>query len=67
MKINENGKYIDRAEYYYNEHINMYCIVGTTYSAEDLETLESMFAAPDLLVEVPAPDYITADYDGAEW
>ena len=68
MYINcETNKYIDNAEYYYNPYISMYCIVGTTYAMETVAELEEMFESPDLLTEVPTPDYITGDYDGTEW
>ena len=68
MYINENGKFTSRAEYFYNEHIGMYCIIGTTLSSDDLDVLMDLFETPDLLVEVPMPGYVTSDeYDEAEW
>lgn len=68
MFMNENNKYIDAAEYFYNPYINMYCIVGTTLSAEDISDLIAMFEAPELLTEVNLPEYIVDEnYDEAEW
>lgn len=68
MYINENGKFTSRAEYFYNEYIGMYCIIGTTLSSDDLDVLTDLFETPDLLVEVPMPGYVTSDeYDEAEW
>lgn len=67
MMINMNNKICEAAEYFYNEYIDMYCIVGTTYSAQDLRDLEEMFESVDLLKEVEMPEYITEDYDDAEW
>lgn len=67
MYMNENNKYTERAEYFFNAYIGMYCVIGTTYSAEDLEDLRALWETGDLLSEVPMPDYITEDYDGAAW
>lgn len=67
MMITENNKYCTVAEYFYNKYIDMYCIVGTTYSASCLEDLAEMFESRSLLTEVDMPDYITEDYEGAEW
>lgn len=67
MYVNENNKFTESAEYFYNEYADMYCVVGTTISAEYLDDLEAMFETADLLVEVEMPDYITEDYDGCEW
>ena len=68
MYVNENGKFTSAAEYFYNPHIDMYCIVDTTYAMGDLDDLRALFADPDLLTEVEMPDYITgADYDAPTW
>ena len=67
MFINQNGKYVSPAEYFYNEHIGLYCVVGTTISMEYLDELVELFESPDLLTQVDMPDYITEDYEGAEW
>lgn len=67
MMVNDNKKYCSEANYFYNEYIDMYCIIGTTYSSPDLEDLVEMFESRDLLTESDMPDYITEDYDGAEW
>ncbi len=66
MNDNEH-KIAHSAEYFYNEYIDMYCIIGTTYSAQDFRDLEDLYESPDLLEEVEMPEYITPDYDGAEW
>lgn len=55
------SKKSETAEYYYNEYIGMYCIVGTTYCNEDLDELAEMWESADLLTEIPVPDYITED------
>lgn len=67
MMINENHKFCEPAKYFYNEFIDMYCIIGTTYSAQDIRVLEEMFESDDLLEEVKMPAYITEDYDETEW
>ena len=42
----------------------MYCIVGTTLCNEDIDALADLWERPEMLSEIPAPDYITADnYD----
>lgn len=53
-------------EYFYNDFINMYCIIGTTYSAESLRELESVVDINNL-IRVDMPDYITEDYDALTW
>lgn len=60
-------KITQSAKYFYNEYIDMYCIIGTTYSAQDFRDLEGLFEIPDLLEEVEMPEYITPDYDESEW
>jgi hypothetical protein len=45
----------------------MYCVIDTTYAFEYLEDLEAMWESPELLTEVPMPDYITEDYDAPTW
>lgn len=67
MYVNENNKYTSAAEYFYNSYIDLYCIVGTTFAMETVSDLEDLFESADLLTEVEMPDYITEDYDGAEW
>lgn len=67
MFIDQENKYTSPAEYFYNDHIGMYCVVGTTISMEYLDELVELFKTPELLTEVATPDYITADYEGAEW
>ena len=67
MYCNDNGKFTSAAEYFYNEYIGMYCIIGTTMCAECITDLIDRFESPDLLTEVPIPDYITEDYDEPEW
>lgn len=67
MMVNDNNKYCSKANYFYNEYIDMYCIIGTAYSSPCLEDLTEMFESHDLLTEVDMPDYITEDYEGAEW
>lgn len=67
MMMNMDGKYTGKAEYFYNEYIDMYCIIGTTYSAECLDDLKEMFERPDLLIEAEMPNYITEDYEAPEW
>ena len=62
MYMTEN-KYTSPAEYFYNEYIEMYCVIGTTISTEDLDDLIELFETPDLLTEVEMPEYITEDYD----
>lgn len=60
--------YTRPAEYYYNEYIDMYCVVGTVISMEDLEDLKKLWDSPELLTKVAMPDYITDEnYDGAVW
>lgn len=68
MYVNEENKYTSEAEYYFNSHIDMWCVVDTTISMGDLDELKDLWESPDLLEEVPMPDYITgADYDGPTW
>lgn len=67
MMKNERNKYCTAAKYFYNKYIDMYCIIGTTYSASDMEDLVEMFENRDLLTEVDMPGYITEDYKGVEW
>ena len=67
MMINKNNKFSEAAEYFYNTYIDMYCIIGTTFSAEDLSDLQDMFESADLLKKVEMPEYITEDYDEPEW
>ena len=61
MFFDESGKFSSPAEYYYNDFIGMYCIVGTTNCNEDLDELKRYFVSDDLLTEITMPDYITAD------
>lgn len=64
----DESKYTIGAEYYYNGHIDMYCVVGTTISMGDLDELKSLWKSPDLLTEIPIPDYVTGyDYDAPTW
>lgn len=58
-----NGSY----EYYYNDYIDMYCVVGTTISMQYFDELIDLFAFPGLLVEIEIPDYITSEYNGLLW
>lgn len=67
MFVNQDSKYSSAAEFFHNEYNDLYCVVGTTISMQYLDELEDLFESPDLLTEIPMPDYITADYDGAEW
>lgn len=67
MYINEDNKYTSPADYFYNTYIDMYCVIDTTYAFEYLEDLEAMWESPELLTEVPMPDYITEDYDAPTW
>lgn len=67
MMINENNKYTSEAEYFYNKHIDMHCVIGTTFSMQNLDELKELWESPDLLTEIDMPDYITEDYDEAEW
>mgnify|MGYP004556781849 FL=1 len=67
MYCNDNGKFTSAAEYFYNEYIGMYCIIGTTMCSECITDLIDRFESPDLLTEVPMPDYITEDGDVSEW
>ena len=67
MYVNENNKYTDHAEYFYNEYIEMYCVIGTTIAMESLFDIQALFESPDLLTEVEMPEYITEDYDEPEW
>ena len=67
MFINQDNKYTEHAEYFYNEFIELYCIIGTTIAMETVYELEQIFESPDLLTRVPMPDYITEDYDEASW
>lgn len=66
MFVNENGKYTSKAQFFYNDHIDMYCIIDTTLSG-DLDDLTALFESADLLEEVPMPEYITEDYEGNTW
>ena len=60
--------YTKPAEYFYNPHIDMYCVIGTTIAMGDLDDLVSWWESPDLLTEVEMPDYITgAEYDAPTW
>lgn len=68
--INAKGNtvYTDSAEYYYNEYIGMYCVIDTTICMENLDDLCSLWESPDLLTEVPMPDYVTGDdYEATTW
>lgn len=67
MKVNDNNKYTESAEYFYNKYIDMYCVIGTTFSAESVSDLAGLWERDDLLKEVDMPEYITEDYDGSEW
>lgn len=67
MFVNENNKYTSHALYFYNNFIEMYCVIGTTISMEHLDELVDLFESPELLTEVVMPDYITEDYEGTEW
>lgn len=67
MYVNENNKYTDHAEYFYNEYIEMYCVIGTTIAMESQFDIQELFESPDLLTEVEMPEYITEDYDEPEW
>lgn len=63
-----DGKKSTPAEYYYNNYIGMYCIVGTTLCNEDFDELAELWESPDLLTEIPMPSYVTsADYDEPSW
>lgn len=65
---NGNTKYTSAAEYFYNIHIDMYCVLGTTISTGDIEDLRSWWTDPELLTEIAMPDYITgAEYDAPTW
>lgn len=55
------NKRTDSAEYYYNEYISMYCIVGTTFCNADFDELAGLWESAELLTEIPMPDYITED------
>lgn len=67
MMINEQNKYTEKAEYFYNEYEDMYCVIGTTISTQTLADLEELFESEDLLCEVDMPEYITEGYDRATW
>lgn len=65
MMVNDNNKYCSEAKYFYNQYIDMYCIVDTAYCSPDLESLVEMFESRDLLTEIDMPKYITEDYNEA--
>lgn len=67
MFVNENNKYTSEAEYFYNQYIEMYCVIGTTISMQYIDELIELWDTPDLLKEVEMPDYIMEDYDEAVW
>lgn len=68
MYVNEQGKFSSEAEYYYNDYIGMYCVVGTTFCCQYLDDLADLWESPELLIEVAMPDYITsADYEAPSW
>lgn len=54
-------KFTSNAEYYYNDYIGMYCVVGTTFCNEDFDELAKFWESEDLLTEIPMPEYITED------
>ena len=67
MFVSEGNKYTSKAEYFYNEHIDMYCVIGTTISTQYLDELKNLWETPDLLTKVEMPGYITEDYDAPKW
>lgn len=68
MYMNENNQYTEEAEFFWNEYIEMYCVIGTTISNPDIDFIYSCFESPDLLKEVPMPKYIKSEnYDEATW
>lgn len=67
MKVNENGKYIDHAEYYYNPYIDRWCVSGTTICMESLMEIEELWEDKSELHEIEAPEYVSEDYEGSEW
>lgn len=66
MKINMEGKICSEEECFYNEYINMYCIIGSTFSG-DLSDLKNLFEDEKLLKMIKMPNYIKEDYDEPEW
>lgn len=67
MMVNDNNKFCSEAEYFYNEYIDMFCIVNTKYAFEDKQDMINAFESPNFLTEIPMPEYITEDYDDTEW
>ena len=67
MFINESNKYTTAAEYFYNDHIGLYCVVGTAISMEHLDELIELWESADLLTKIAMPDYITEGYDDVVW
>ena len=51
------------AEYYRHPGTGAYCLRGTTCWSHDLDKIIALFESPDLLTEIPPPDYITGDPD----
>lgn len=51
-------------EYFYNEYVEMYCVIGETYASDDLNVLEHVCGE---MTEVEMPDYITENYDDVVW
>ena len=35
MWMNEDNKYTETAEYFWNPYLDMWCIIGTTYCSPD--------------------------------
>lgn len=68
MFVNDEGKITDVAEYFYNPFIEKYCVKGTKLCADELDTLQALFADADLLSETELPDYITdGEYYAENW
>ena len=67
MYVNEKDQITTEEKYFYNEFTGDFCVIGTTISVGALCDLQELFASPELMKEVPMPEYITEDYQGAEW
>ena len=67
MYVNEKNKITTEEEYFYNKFTGDFCVIGTTISTQGLCDLEELFESPELMKEVPMPDYITEDYDKPTW
>lgn len=65
MWMNEDNKYTETAEYFWNPYLDMWCIIGTTYCSPDLEELTAMWETPELLVQVDMPNDIVDE--NSEW